>query len=163
MTPPTGTLEHRPDGTTDLVVARRTTEAADTVWTQLTDPDRTATWFGPWRGERRPGAVIEVRMAFEEGDHWVDARIISCTPERGFVINTSDDAGDWNLEVELRDHGDEREVRLIHHLSTVDGIGEIGPGWEFYLDLFVASLTGADKPTFDAYYPSMKDHFEKLV
>lgn len=164
MTPtPTGILEHRPDGTTDLVVGRRTTEAVETVWTQLTEPERTAAWFGPWRGERRPGAVIEVQMGFEEGDHWVEARIISCNPERGFVVSTSDDAGSWNLEIELIDHGDEREVRLIHHLSSVDGIGEIGPGWEFYLDLFSASLTGADRPTFDAYYPGMKEYFEKLV
>jgi hypothetical protein len=37
--------------------------------------------------------------------------------------------------------------------------GEIGPGWEYYLDMLVAARDGSPEPDFDAYFPAMKPYF----
>jgi hypothetical protein len=38
----------------------------------------------------------------------------------------------------------------------VDGVGEIGPGWEYYLDLLVAATEETERPGFDQYYPALR-------
>ena len=50
----------------------------------------------------------------------------------------------------------------MHHLDTTDGVGEMGPGWEYYLDMLVAARDGSPTPSFDDYYPAMKPYFEAL-
>jgi hypothetical protein len=50
----------------------------------------------------------------------------------------------------------------VQHLDSVDGIAEIGPGWEYYLDMLVAARDGAPLPSFDDYYPAMKPYFDEL-
>jgi hypothetical protein len=51
----------------------------------------------------------------------------------------------------------------VHHLESTEGVGEVGPGWEYYLDLLVAARGSTPKPTFDDYYPSMKPYFEGQI
>ena len=41
-------------------------------------------------------------------------------------------------------------------------MGEVGPGWEYYLDMLVAAREGASLPKFDTYYPAQKDYFTAL-
>jgi hypothetical protein len=41
-------------------------------------------------------------------------------------------------------------------------VGELGPGWEYYLDALVASREGQPLPKFDAYYPEQKAYFTSL-
>ncbi|WP_198958148.1 MULTISPECIES: hypothetical protein [Amycolatopsis] len=43
-------------------------------------------------------------------------------------------------------------------IALFEGIGEIGPGWEYYLDLLVAARTGAPRPEFTDYYPAVKPY-----
>jgi hypothetical protein len=52
------------------------------------------------------------------------------------------------------------DLRFTQHLTGTEGVGELGPGWEYYLDALVASRDGRPAPNFDDYYPSMKQHFE---
>jgi hypothetical protein len=42
-------------------------------------------------------------------------------------------------------------------------VGEIGPGWEYYLDNLVASRGDGPLPTFDTYYPAQKAYFMGLT
>ncbi len=163
MTPiPTGGL-FRTDKGSDLVLTRTFRALADDVWASLTEPERTARWFGPWEGEAGPGRTVKVQMVFEEQEPWVEIRIDACDPPRRLAMSMVDEAGTWRMELLLSEVDGVTELRLVHHLSTEEGIGEVGPGWEYYLDMLVASRAGAPLPDFDDYYPSQKAYFEGLT
>jgi uncharacterized protein YndB with AHSA1/START domain len=157
MTPePSGKLVPTSDGV-DIVLTRLISGSAQDVWASVTDSDRTARWFGRWEGEARPGAAIRVQMAFEDSDAWSDARIESCDPPHRLGLAV----GDWRLELSLEQRGDRTELTFIQHRETTDGAGEIGPGWEYYLDNLLASRIGSTMPEFADYYPSMQAYYEK--
>jgi uncharacterized protein YndB with AHSA1/START domain len=133
------------------------------VWASITESDRTARWFGPWESDAGPGRTVKVQLLFEEGTPWFDLRIDACEAPRRLAVSSLDESGAWHLELLLSEADGGTELRFVQHLETEDGIGEIGPGWEFYLDLLVASRDGTTAPSFDDYYPSMKAHFTDLA
>lgn len=68
------------------------------------------------------------------------------------------------LELLLAAQGDTTELKFVHHLDTVDNIGEVGPGWEYYLDMLSSAREGTPQPNFfDEYYPAMKAYYAGLV
>ncbi|SCL13890.1 Uncharacterized conserved protein YndB, AHSA1/START domain [Micromonospora nigra] len=158
---PSGRLFGAGDGT-DLVLTRTFRAPVEDVWAGITEPERSARWFGPWEGDAAPGRTIRVQMAYEEGTPWCEMRVDVCEPPRRLALTMRDDAGTWRTELLLTPRGDRTELRFVHHLDSVDGIGEVGPGWEYYLDRLVAAHAGAAAPSFDAYYPAMKPYFEQL-
>ncbi|MFE0426399.1 SRPBCC family protein [Streptomyces sp. NPDC058953] len=162
---PTGRLLTDGDGGTALVLARTLAAAPDEVWAHLTESARTALWYGPWRGEPGPGAVVEVRTAFEEGDGWSPFTIEVCEPPRRLLVTAGTDAAAWRLEASLSAGGGRTAVELRHHLpgGPVTGLGEIGPGWEYYLDMFTASFAGVPLPVFATYYPALRGYYEELA
>ncbi|PSL57457.1 uncharacterized protein YndB with AHSA1/START domain [Saccharothrix carnea] len=159
---PTGRL-FRTDQGSDLVLTRTFRALADDVWASLTEPERTARWFGPWEGEAAPGRTVKVQMVFEEQEPWMEVRIDACDPPRRLALSMVDEAGTWRMELLLSEVDGVTELRLVHHLSTEEGIGEVGPGWEYYLDMLAASRAGTPLPAFDDYYPSQKAYFEDLT
>ena len=52
------------------------------------------------------------------------------------------------------------ELEFVHHLSPEAQVGDVGPGWEFYLDRLVASVVGDPLPEFDDYHPSQVAYYE---
>jgi uncharacterized protein YndB with AHSA1/START domain len=158
--PPTGRLVTTTTGF-DLILTRSFRAGLDDVWAGVTEPERSARWFGRWTGEGGTGNSIKVQLAFEEGAPWMEMRIDACEPPRRLAVTSLGEDG-WRLELQLEAAGDRTELRLIHHLPSADGVGEVGPGWEYYLDLLVAARDGSPRPQFDDYYPSMKDYFEGL-
>ncbi|AZK97822.1 MULTISPECIES: SRPBCC family protein [Streptomyces] len=159
---PTGRLTPTADGH-DLVLTRTFRAPIDDVWAGVTEPERTARWFGPWEGDAAVGRTVKVRLAFEESAPWCDVHIDACEPPRRLAVSLSDEAGDWHIELRLTASGGTTELQLIHHLKAPTGIGEIGPGWEYYLDLLRASLDGTARPDFDDYYPAQSDYFASLA
>ncbi|UNX54821.1 SRPBCC family protein [Georgenia sp. TF02-10] len=157
---PTGELRRTAEGY-DLVLARTFAAPIDDVWASVTEPERTALWFGAWRGTARPGGTIEVQLGFEDGAPWTTARIEACEPPHRLAVTTSDQAGSWHLELLLAEAGGTIELRLVHHLTSTAGVGDIGPGWEYYLDLLVAARDGSPRPRFEDYHPSTSAHFER--
>jgi uncharacterized protein YndB with AHSA1/START domain len=158
---PTGRLF--PDaGGTDLVVHRTFRAPIEDVWASVTESERTARWFGPWEGDAGPGRTIKVQMAYEDKAPWMDMRIDACEPPRRLAMSSTEEHGTMRLELLLSHTGGVTELRLVHHLESTDGIGEMGPGWEYYLDMLVAAREGLQSPTFDDYYPSMKAYYEAL-
>ncbi|GAA4589321.1 SRPBCC family protein [Planotetraspora phitsanulokensis] len=158
---PTGRLL-RTDTGSDLLLSRTFRASAEDVWASVTESDRTARWFGPWEGEAAPGRTIKVQMAYEEQAPWCEMRIDACEPPRRLALSMTDESGNWRLELTLSEADGSTELRLVHHLAGEDGIGEIGPGWEYYLDMLMAAREGSPQPDFADYYPSMKDYFEAL-
>jgi uncharacterized protein YndB with AHSA1/START domain len=144
----------------DLVVTRTFRAPIADVWASLTESDRTARWFGPWKGEAGAGNTIQVQMIHEEGQPWMDLTIDACEPPSRLAISGSEEAGGWLMDMVLAESDGVTELRFTHHLTSTEGAGEIGPGWEFYLDALVASRDGQPAPVFDDYYPALKEHFE---
>jgi len=159
--PPTGELFRTGSGS-DLVLTRTFRASADDVWAGITESDRTARWFGPWEGDAAPGRTIKVRMAFEEGAPWMDMRIDACDPPRRLALSATDEHGTWRVELLVSEDNGSTRLRFVQHLETEEGLGEIGPGWEYYLDMLVAAYDGSPRPSFDDYYPAMKPYFTEL-
>jgi uncharacterized protein YndB with AHSA1/START domain len=155
--PPTGRLEGN-----DLILTRTFRAGIDDVWASVTESSRTARWFGQWTGEAGPGRTIKVQMAYEETNPWIEARIDVCEPPRRLALSTLDEAGAWRMELLLTEAGGVTELRFVHHLTSTEGVGEVGPGWEYYLDNLVAARADEPLPAFNDYYPSMKAYFESL-
>jgi uncharacterized protein YndB with AHSA1/START domain len=159
INPPTGRLFPTADGD-DLVVSRTFRAPIEDVWASVTESDRTARWFGPWKGDAAPGRMIKIQMSHEDETSWIDKRIDACDPPRRLAL--SDGSGNKRIELLLSDADGLTELRLVHHLDPTDGIGEMGPGWEYYLDMLVAARDDLPTPSFDDYYPAMKPYFEAL-
>ncbi|MHA4814816.1 SRPBCC family protein [Streptomyces aculeolatus] len=163
---PTGVLRPTAEGH-DLVLTRTFGAPAADVWSWLTEPERTVRWFGQWEGDAAPGRTVRVQMAYEDGAPWSDLRVDVCEPPRRLAVSMVDESGDWRMEALLADaEGGGTRLELIHHLTTIAGVGEVGPGWEYYLDLLVAARDGtADTaaPSFDDYYPAQRDYFTSLA
>ena len=144
----------------DLVLTRTFRAPITDVWASLTDPARTARWFGPWQGDAAPGRMIKVQMVHEEGKPWMDMTIDACEPPRRLALSSVDEHGSWHLDMVLVESAGVTELRFTQHLTGTEGVGEVGPGWEYYLDALAASRDGQPAPNFDDYYPAMKEHFE---
>ncbi|WP_433362530.1 SRPBCC family protein [Actinoplanes sp. CA-142083] len=144
----------------DLVLTRTFRAPIADVWASLTEPERTARWFGGWEGDAAPGHIVKVQMVQEEGKPWMDMTIDACEPPRRLALSAGEENDRWRLDLTLSEDAGVTELRFTQHLTTKDGVGEVGPGWEFYLDALVASRDGLPMPVFDDYYPSMKEHYE---
>ncbi|ACU36489.1 SRPBCC family protein [Actinosynnema pretiosum subsp. pretiosum] len=158
----TGTLAGTPGGV-DLVLTRTFRADVEDVWASVTESDRTARWFGPWEGEGRAGGTVRVRLEFEDGQPTCDLRVEACEAPGRLVLTMLGTGATWPIELLVVPvEAGETELRLVHHLGDDGGIGEIGPGWEYYLDLLVAAREGAEAPSFEDYYPALKPHFDAL-
>lgn len=158
MAEATGRLERTERGV-DLVLVRSLSLSAEEAWAYLTESEFTEMWFGPWEGDARAGGSVRIRMRFEAGEPPIAARIAGCVPpgtdgHGRLELHTSDEYGDWRLTLEVaEDGGSDSLVTFTHHLDDASGVGEIGPGWEYYLDLLVAATEGAEEPMFHDYEP----------
>jgi hypothetical protein len=70
-----------------------------------------------------------------------------------------DNYGDWRLAFSLEQTGDVTTLTFVQHLTDKKSVGDIGPGWEYYLDMLVASRSGEPLPKFEVYYPAQSDYF----
>lgn len=159
---PTGKLLATESGR-DLVLTRLFDDGIEAVWATLTEPERSARWFGPWSGEGMPGGKIACRMAFEEGEPEIEMSVLACERPQHLALFSEDEYGSWHLEVHLRERDGGTELDLVHHLDEKAEPGSIGPGWEWYLDRFVAAHVGGPSPEFGDYFPAQQAYYEGLV
>jgi uncharacterized protein YndB with AHSA1/START domain len=156
--PPSGRFIQDNEG--NRLIVRRTFRASiDDVWASVTEPDRTARWFGTWRGDPGPGHIIEVQMGFEDHAPWLEKRIDACEPPLRLALSNEDST--MQIELLLSESNGETELQLVHHLDPTDDIGAYGPGWEYYLDLLVAARDDLTTPSFDDYL-AMTSYYEAL-
>lgn len=162
MTPlPAGRLVPTADGL-DLVLVRTFNAPIEDVWASITESERTARWFGAWTGVPGPGRTIRYKMAFEGEGPDAEMLIEACEPPRRLAVRSLGDY-DWRLEALLRESNGVTELRFTHHLDDKVNVGDVGPGWEFYLDNLVASRLGGPMPVWDDYYPALKPHYLALA
>jgi len=155
---PTGRLVRTPEGR-DLVILRTFRAPIEDVWASITEPERTARWWGAWTGEPGPGRTIHYTMVFEAEAPPAQMRIEACEPPRHLAVRAMNDYGDWRLEAHLSEANGVTELRFTQHLDDQTNVGDVGPGWEYYLDNLVASRTGDAMPDFNDYYPAQKAYY----
>lgn len=159
---PTGRLLRTPAGA-DLELIRTFRAPIEDVWASITEPERTARWFGPWRGRAGAGETITYSMVFEEGEPESEMTIVACDPPKHLAVSSVDEYGSWHLEAHLTEKDGVTELRFIQHLDDLSGVPSFGPGWEYYLDNLVASRQEAKLPVFTDYYPSQKEYYARLT
>lgn len=142
----------------DLILTRTFRAPIQDVWESVTSSQRTERWFGKWEGEGGTGNTIRIKMTFEKGDAWSTAIINTCNAPNHLELTTQGPYGS-HLELKLTEANGVTELVFVHHLKEVGGVGDFGPGWEYYLDNLVAYREGAALPTWEEYYPSQKEHF----
>lgn len=158
---PTGRLEQG-DGRRRLVLTRTFPAPIDDVWASITEPDRTARWFASWTGDAGPGRTIRYRLTHEEGQPESDMTIEACEPPRHLAVSAADDYGSWRLEATLAEAGGATTLTFVQHLDDDVDVSNVGPGWEYYLDMLVASRDGQALPAFDDYFPAQQAYYAGL-
>lgn len=162
MPTPTGQIVRTPDGY-DLVIVRTFRASIQDVWASITEPDRTARWFAAWTGEPGAGRTIHYTMTFEAEGPAAEMQIEACDPPRHLAVRALNDYGAWRLEAHLSESGGITELRFTQHLDTRANVGDLGPGWEYYLDNLAASRTGDPLPNWNDYYPAQKAYYLDLA
>jgi len=132
------------------------------VWASITEPERTARWFAHWTGEGKPGSKVRIRLTQEDGEPESDLTIIAGEPPHRLEVETVDEYGRWRLEARLAESGGVTTVTFLHHLGPDTDVTTTGPGWEYYLDVLSATITGAPKPDFGDYYPALAEYYKDL-
>lgn len=162
MTPiPTGRIVRTQHGR-DLVIVRTFRAPIEDVWASITEPERTARWFADWSGDAGPGRNISYTLTFEPGAVPKEMTIEACEPPRHLSVRAVDDYGNWHLEAHLNEANGVTELRFTQHLDGGTSVGEVGPGWEFYLDNLAAARDGSPLPDFNDYYPAQKQYYVDL-
>jgi uncharacterized protein YndB with AHSA1/START domain len=133
----------------------------DDVWAAITEPERLARWLGTWRGDPTEGHVMW-RMLFEgEADeHQLEIR--ECRPPHRLAVTTYVGEQPWYLDADLTESDGVTTLSFSQPDVGHDGVPDIGPGWEYYLDRLVAAETGGDPAEVDFerdYYPAMAEYY----
>jgi uncharacterized protein YndB with AHSA1/START domain len=158
---PTGHLEQG-DGNRRLVLTRTFRAPIDDVWASITEPERTERWYASWTGDAGAGNTIQYRLTHEEGQPEGEMMIDACEPPRHLAVSASDDYGSWRLEATLAESAGTTTLTFVQHLDPDVDVSDIGPGWEYYLDMLVASRDGLPLPSFDDYFPAQQAYYAGL-
>ncbi len=161
---PTGKIVTAEDGSYELILTRVFPGAtAEDVWASVTDPERTARWYGPWKGEAGVGKTIDVQMAYEEGAPWMPMTIDACEAPKQLALSSHGEYGSWYMEIRIKETGSGAALDLIQHKLDPAMAGDVGPGWEYYLDMLVAAREDKPLPDFADYYPAQQAFFAAQV
>ncbi len=129
------------------------------VWSALTDPERTARWFGTWSGDPASGQV-QVRSLEDESAEGQPATILECEPPHRLVLDLPSPDGDWRLSATLTESGGVTTLVFTHRMAEPYDASSIGPGWQYYLDRLGAVLAEEPVPeVWDDYYPSLRAEY----
>jgi uncharacterized protein YndB with AHSA1/START domain len=159
---PTGNVAEGPLGT-EIQLTRRFRAPIDAVWAAMTESERLERWIGRWDGDPRTGRVDFYMTAEGDDPPAEEYRIELCEPPHRFAGTTAVGDDQWRLRFELTEEAG--VTTLLFAQAIVDDVGDVGPGWEYYLDRLAASVADGDVAAveWDAYYPAMKDHYSALA
>jgi uncharacterized protein YndB with AHSA1/START domain len=158
---PTGVIEER-DGRKVLVQTRTFRAPVEDVWAAVTEPERLARWIGTWTGDPTSGAV-SFRMLFEGEDHESEEmEIRACEPPYRLHLTSRVGSETWLLELDLSHADGITTLTFAQPEVTLEQVGGVGPGWDYYLDRLVLVESGGDPATLSFerdYYPSTSAHY----
>ena len=154
MSTPTGRVEVR-DGEHVLVLTRTFRAPIEDVWAAVTEPDRLARWIGTWTGDPASGSVTW-RMLFEGDDAGDEMTIRACEPPHRLHVTSRVGEELWRYDLDLS-HADGVTTLTFAQPGIAPGlVGDVGPGWDYYLDRMVDVETGNDPAlrSWDDYAPT---------
>ena len=123
-----GTVSHD-DGLT-LTVTRDLSIPVEELWSWITESDRTAQWYGPWSGDGRVGATVQVTMTSDEGSPTMGMRITECSPpHRLGLASEAPPPFAWPLALQCATREGGSSITLHHtQIPAEMSLGDIGPG-----------------------------------
>jgi len=154
MSTPSGRVEVR-DGQHVLVLTRTFRAPVEDVWAAITEPDRLARWIGTWTGDPASGTVTW-RMLFEGDDPGDEMTIRVCEPPHRLHVTSRVGEELWRYDLDLT-HADGVTTLTFAQPGIAPGlVGDVGPGWDYYLDRMVDVETGNDPAlrSWDDYAPT---------
>ncbi|GAA1660498.1 hypothetical protein GCM10010977_25840 [Citricoccus zhacaiensis] len=158
---PTGSVVDGPEGPT-IQIQRTLGHPPEDVWSYLADPELLR-WYGTYTGDPASGSV-QLAMV-EAPDHPGECVIEVCErPSRLHVTLADPNGNPWRLRVSLDRAAAGADTDLVFRqplAGSKDEAGDIGPGWEYYLDRLTVALDGGDVDAVDfaEYYPAQKAHY----
>ena len=159
---PTGKIT-TDDGRRVLTITREFQAPIEDVWAAVTESDRLARWIGTVTGDPASGVVAFV-MTAEGATEPSDMEIRECDPPR--VLRVTSHVGEerWHLDLLLEEA--DGVTTLTFEQPDIDpaAAGDVGPGWEYYLDRLVAAETGGEVGAIDwdrDYYPAMQEYYRE--
>ncbi|MCS5722895.1 SRPBCC domain-containing protein [Herbiconiux sp. CPCC 203407] len=169
--PPTGRRETRGLDTA-LVFNRDFAATPAEVWAALTEPALLERWIGTLSGDPLAGTVVFRMTAEGEDVPEEPVTITDCAPRERLALQlgVGDGAADpWRLEIDLAAHDAGTgpvgtTLTFAQLLTDPSGVGDIAPGWEYYLDRLAAVLRGADVEAvrFEHYHPGQSEHYRAM-
>jgi uncharacterized protein YndB with AHSA1/START domain len=130
---------------------RRWPDPIADVWAALTEPDRTARWFGRYDGERRVGGSGTLSMTHEEGAVGEPMRIVECDAPRRLVVQWESEQA-WRIELDLAEEEDGTVLLFTQVFPPGTDAGDYVLGWHWYLDMLDAEISGRPRPAeWDAF------------
>jgi uncharacterized protein YndB with AHSA1/START domain len=158
---PTGTVAGGPGGR-EIQLTRRFRAPIDAVWAAMTESERLERWIGRWEGDPRTGRVDFFMTAEATDPPAEEYRIEVCEPPYRFAGTTAVGDDRWHLRFELSEQAG--VTTLLFAQAIVDDVGDVGPGWEYYLDRLGAVLVDGDvdEVRWDDYYPAMRNYYSTL-
>ena len=164
------------DGAEQIVFTRTFTAPLADVWSACTEPQRMERWIGTWTGDPAAGEVA-FRMTSEGEDVPEEVFLVeACEPPRRFVLRSrdaatfsSDGSGArviWQHTLELDESDGVTTLTFTQVVPDgvgADMVGNVGPGWDYYLDRLVATFDGVDpgQITFEPYL-ERTEHYRGL-
>lgn len=161
----TGRVEMGPQGP-ELILGRELNVSAHTAWKWLTRSELLNVWIGSWEGTPGPGRSITFTMSTDDAEDITDVLIDECEPDSLLELTLAQDTTVWRLTFELEPPNGPREVgcslTLRMGLRPNDVLGDVGSGWELYLDRMIAAISAQPMPEWDEYYPAMEPFYASL-
>jgi uncharacterized protein YndB with AHSA1/START domain len=139
---PTGRIELR-DGVYVLVQTRQFRAPIEDVWAAVTEPERLARWIGTWSGDPATGSV-RFAMTFEGQEEGDEMLIRVCEPPHRLHVTTQVGEEQWPLKLDLTHEDGVTTLTFRQPGIRSEQVGEVAPGWDYYLDRLVDAETEAD-------------------
>lgn len=157
MTParPSGRAVRTGD-TVHLAVVRVFPHDWATVFSFLTESALLGRWYGTWTGDPATGSVL---LSFVENPaEPAEVRILACEPPTRLTVGLP---MGWEVDLSLAPTPGGTHLVLTQLLDTATPPGDIGAGWEYYLDRLGRALDGKDPDGVDwaDYHPGLVAHY----
>lgn len=123
----------------------------ESLWSWLTQSDKTAQWFGPFRTE---GERLFVTMIQEETQPEMEGRILEQEAPRWLKLKLGTDDSAWVISLELKEEAMGSSLHLEQAGTGTPEDDWIDAGWRFYLDCLLAAINDEAMPVFSDYAPS---------
>ncbi len=136
------------------------------LWSAVTEPERLARWIGTWTGEPKVGGTVQFQMLHEaEAGEPEPVTIVECEPPRRLVVEWRlPDQQTWQVQLTLTPTDTGSSLLFSQQLASTEGMADIGPGWQWYLDKLAAALGEAPEPAgWDDYFPPLRESYAVQV